>query len=217
MQKKTFFIPVIVLVIAALACSVPGLPGVGGDGSLYKDDFSSSGSGWSTFTSENSSVDYANGEYVMKVFTDQWFVWGSPGETSLSNVHIEATVKNVGNTADTSFGLMCNYASDTQHYYMGIDSQGYYAIAKVDGTTEIFLTNDDEWAQSDAITKSAPSYRLGADCANGTLTLYVDGQQIDTASDSAFTTGDVGLFAWTEAEINAEIHFDDLVVTSVGQ
>ena len=80
-RKHFFFLPVIVLAIAVLACSVPGLGG--GDGSLYKDDFSGSGSGWSTFTSENSSVDYANSEYVMKVFTDQWFVWGNPGETSL--------------------------------------------------------------------------------------------------------------------------------------
>jgi len=216
MQKTNVFMPVIVLTVSALACS--SIPGLGsGDSSLYKDDFSSAGSGWSTFTSENSSVDYTNNEYVMKVFKDQWFVWGNPGETSLANVHIEVTVKNVGNTTDTSFGIMCDYASDTQHYYMGVDSQGFYAIGKVDGTSDSFLTNNDKWAQTDTITKNAPSYRLGADCANGTLTLYVDGQQIATANDSSFTTGNVGLFAWSEKETNAEIHFDDLVVTSLGK
>ncbi len=216
MQRNFFLISVVVLMAAALACS--GVPGLGGgDGSLYKDDFSGSGSGWSTFTSDNGSVEYGNGDYVMKVFTDAWFVWGNPDETALSNVHIEVTVNNTGGTADTSFGIMCNYASDTQHYYMGIDSQGFYAIAKVDGSDDVFLTNNDDWGQSEAIAKNAPSYRLGADCANGTLTLYVDGQQIDSASDSSFTAGDVGLFAWTEDEINAEIHFDDLVVTSLAK
>ncbi len=222
-RKKLLSIPLMVLAfasLAALACSA--LSGGGATPeptavpALFKDDFSSSSSGWSTFTSANASVDYVDGKYVMKVFTDKWFVWGNPSE-SFDNTHIEVTAQNTGSATDTSFGIICNYQSDTQqYYYVGIDTQGFYAIAKtIPGQADFFLTNDNQWATSDDITKDAASYNIGADCGGGTLTLYVDGKQIASVTDSDYGAGDVGLFAWTEEQVNGEIHFDDLVVTAL--
>ncbi len=214
MRNRTVVIPFLLLALAALACALP--LGTAADSALFKDDFAKSDSGWSTFSSTNGSVDYAGGEYVMTIARDKWFVWGNPGETTLSNVHIEVTAKNTSGVGDLSFGIMCNYADDTHYYYMGIDTQGNYAIAKTEGATETFLTNNDQWGQSDKIKTDASSYRLGADCgSDGKLTLYVDGQVIDTATDTTYTTGDVGLFGWTDATANAEVHFDDVVVTAL--
>ena len=222
-RKKLLSIPLMVLAfasLAALACSA--LSGGGGATpeptevpALFKDDFSSSSSGWSTFTSDNASVDYADGNYVMKVFTDKWFVWGNPSE-SFDNAHIEVTARNTGGATDTSFGIICSYQDETHYYYVGIDTQGFYAIAKtIPGQDDFFLTNDNKWDTSDAITKDAASYNIGADCGGGTLTLYVDGKQIASATDSDYGAGDVGLFAWTDQQANGEIHFDDLVVTAL--
>ena len=221
-RKKHFVIPLMVLALAALAalaCSAAG----GGGGitdptevpSLFKDDFSSSSSGWSTFTSDTGSVEYVDGEYVMGIFTNEWFIWGNP-EESFGNVHVEVTARNTGGATDTSFGIICNYQDETQQYYLAIDTQGFYAIAKtIPDQADFFLTNDDDWGTSDDITKDASSYRLGADCDNGVITLYVDGIQIASASDTDYGQGDVGLFAWTADESNGEIRFDDFVVTAL--
>jgi hypothetical protein len=67
------------------------------------------------------------------------------------------------------------------------------------------------------IKSGADSYRLGADCGgNGTLTLYVDGQQVDSANDTAYSSGNVGLFAWSGEELNGtDVSFDDFKVTKL--
>ena len=56
---------------------------------------------------------------------------------------------------------------------------------------------------------------MGADCGNGDLVLYVDGQQVASASDSTYTSGDTGLFAWSGDKVPAEIRYDDFVVTKL--
>ena len=64
------------------------------------------------------------------------------------------------------------------------------------------------------IAENAASYRIGADCGNGTLTLYVDGNQIASVSDTTYTTGRVGVIAWSGDEAPAaDVLFDDFVVT----
>ena len=94
---------------------------------------------------------------------------------------------------------------------------GQYVIAKaVEGESDLFLTNSDAWAGSDLITKDAASYRVGADCGNGMLTLYVDGQQIATISDASYTSGSVALFTWSgEDATTTNVSFDDFLVTQL--
>jgi hypothetical protein len=90
-------------------------------------------------------------------------------------------------------------------------------IAKaIDGETDVFLTNNDEWAFSDLIETNKSSYRVGMDCGNGTITLYVDGVQIDSVTDDTYTTGTVGLFAWSGLNVDhADVTFDDFIVTAL--
>ena len=216
MNKKTPLRVVLALAVAALACAVPSLPG--GDGSLFKDDFSSSDSGWGTGTDSESSVEYAGGALVMQVFLDNYFVWSTPGEENVENVHIEVTATNTSGQPGTAFGIICNHQVTDTFFYFAITSAGDYAIAKTAvAKDDVFLTNNDQWAVSDAITQNAASYRIGADCGNGALTLYVDGKQIDSVSDTSYAKGDVGLFAWTGTETSAAIQFDDIVVTSLAK
>jgi hypothetical protein len=94
---------------------------------------------------------------------------------------------------------------------------GQYAIAKaVAGQNDIFLTNNDQWASSNAIKSNASSYRIGADCGNGVLTFYVDGQQIDSVSDSTYESGGVGLFTWSGKEGTVtNVSFDDFLMTQL--
>lgn len=211
MNKRFLFAPG-VWVLAALACALP-IPT--GDGSLFKDDFSGTGGGWNTGTSDSSSVDFGSQKLIFQVFTDNYITWSTPGE-ELENVHLEVTAENVGGGELTEFGLICNYLDEDRYYYFAIDSGGFYAIWKAipgGDDNHVILSGGGDWAESPDIALGASSYRLGADCGNGALTLYVDGKQIDSGQDAEYTKGDVGLFLWTGDDPNAEVHFDDFVVT----
>ncbi|MGZ9221471.1 MAG: serine/threonine-protein kinase [Anaerolineales bacterium] len=185
---------------------------------VLEDDFSARASNWGTLTNSDSSIEYAEDALHMRIFTKDFFVWSTPNDTDYENIHMEATVTNNDTDPATAFGLLCaQQAEEWSFYYFAITPAGEYAIAKaVTGEADFFLTNDDQWASSDLIAPNAASYRVGADCGNGTLTLYVDGQQIDSVSDTTYTIGAVGLVTWSGKDVaSADVAFDDFLMTSL--
>ena len=227
-MKRNFRVPVTVtsLALAALACQA--LSGGGGEPSLstpeptsgvatiFSDDFSSER--WGTGTDADSAVEYVENALNFVVFTDNYFVWSTPNDQIYRDIHMEITVTNNDTDSTTAFGFICNKSSGNDFYYLAITPAGQYAIAKaVSGETDVFLTNNDEWADSDLIAVSAPSYRMGADCGRGTLALYVDGQSIASVNDSSYSSGRVAVLAWSgeEVGINTNVTFDDFVMTEL--
>jgi len=68
------------------------------------------------------------------------------------------------------------------------------------------------------ISANASSMRLGLDCGSGTLTLYVNSQQIDSVSDATYTSGVIGLFAANDDQQGgANVTFDDFAATKIGE
>ncbi len=182
---------------------------------VFSDDFSSAS--WGTGTDTDSAVEYVDGALQFIVFKKNWFIWSTPSAQDYENIHMEVTVLNHDTDTTTAVGLICNKASINDFYYLTITPAGQYAIAKaVDGQKDLFLTNNNAWAHSDLIAVDAPSYRIGADCGNSTLTLYVDGQQIDSVTDSSFSSGQVAVLAWSgEEATNTNISYDDFVMTKL--
>lgn len=197
------------LVLASLACSVLG------NGALLEDDFSGSGSNWGVGTDADSSVEYLNDGLNMFVAKDYWFVWSTPNDEQYENVHVEVTAKNESADPTAAFGIICNMQITDTSYYFAITGAGEYGIGRYTLTDDVLLTNDGQWGTSDAIQSGLSSYRIGADCASdGTLTLYVDGQQVDSVNDTTYSSGYVGLFTWSGEELNGtDVTFDDFVVT----
>jgi hypothetical protein len=226
-RNNKIIFAVFILALATLACSAV----TGGGGSddptgatstpspavILSDDFSSTQ--WGTGTDTDSSVEYADGALQMIVYTKNYFVWSTPNDQDYQNVHMEVTVNKNDTDATTAFGIMCNQQSsaDSSFYYAAMTPAGEYAIAKAtQGQSDVFLTNNDQWANSDLIAKEAASYRVGADCGNGTLTLYVDGQQIASVSDASYINGGVALFTWSgEEAVTTNVSFDDFLMTEL--
>lgn len=216
-------LPAACLALAALACqTVTGggtntpVPTQTAATVILKDNFTSKR--WGTGTDTDSAVEYVDGALQFIVFTKNWFVWSTPNDDSYQNVHIEVTAINNDTDPSTAFGIMCNQqASENSYYYFAITPSGEYAIARA--TTDqpdVFLTNEDQWASSDLIAQNAASYRLGADCGNDALTLYVDGQQVDSVLDTTYASGRVALFVWSGKEAtNTKVAFDDFVMTEL--
>jgi len=237
MKKNLLIIAVAItcLALAAMACSAVSLPSLSGNGNannsntnsggtssgatLLKDDFSDSSSGWGTGTDADSLVEYVDGGLKMTVFKTDYLTYSTPDDTAYGNVHIEVTVANNSTDDLATFGIMCDQqVTKDAFYYMGISPNGEYAIAKAAvAKDDVVLTNNGKWVASKLITKNAKSYKIGADCgSDGTLTLYVDGQKIDSVTDTSYSKGRVALFAWNaKVASGTDVTFDNFVMTSL--
>ena len=227
-RNNRIIFAIFALALGALACNAVSGGGGGGEDPtgptstpspkvILSDDFSSTA--WGTGTDADSAVEYANNALQMIVYTKNYFVWSTPNDEEYQNIHMEVTAINNGTDSTTAFGIMCNQqaGADSSFYYLAMTPAGEYAIAKATtDQSDVFLTNNDQWANSELIARDAASYRVGADCGNGTLTLYVDGQQIATASDASYTTGGIAVFTWSgEEATSTNVSFDDFLMTEL--
>jgi hypothetical protein len=187
---------------------------------LIEDDFTGDGrTSWGTSTDAESSVEYLNDGLNMQLFKENYIVWSSPNDQEYENVHMEVSVLNNGTDSSTALGFMCDqqYPITDSRYYLAITPGGEYAIGKASlALDDVILSNNGEWGKSDLIARDASSYRLAADCANGRLVLYVDGQQIASATDSTYTNGSVTLFIWSGKDIGSvNVTFEDFLMTKL--
>jgi hypothetical protein len=186
---------------------------------LMDDDFSNSRIKWGTGTDADSGVEYKDDALNFQVFTKNYIVWTTPNDKDYENIHMEVTVINNGTDATTAFGFICDqqYPITDSHYYFAVTPAGQYAIAKAAlAQNDVILTNNDEWGKADLIAKDADSYRLSADCGNGKLTLYIDGQEIASVKDTTYTSGRIALFAWSGKDAaTTNVSFDDFKLTQL--
>jgi hypothetical protein len=184
---------------------------------VLEDDFSDS-SIWGLLDESTATIAYDGEMLRIKIFKKNWIVWTTPNGEYYENVRTEVTAYNNDGEPSTAFGVMC-YQQDevSSYYYAVVTPEGDYVIAKAkEGETDVYLTNNDQWDTSDLIANNASSYRVGLDCGNGTLSLYVDGQLIDSVSDDSYTSGTSGLVAWSGFDVSsADVSFDDFLITSL--
>lgn len=178
-----------------------------------------------TFTYENwkhgNHVDYFEDTLRFTVtgtghrYMSRPFVIDSETAYSYKNVHIEVTAITNDTDSKTSFGIICNLYPSVRDegYFLGITPEGKYAIARIQyNEQDIVLTNNGAWASSDLISQNANSYRIGVDCYNGNLTLYVDGKLIDSVADSSYLEGGFGLRVISGNESQSIVRFDDFQI-----
>jgi hypothetical protein len=186
---------------------------------LFQDDFSDSNSGWGTGSDANKYVDYSNNSLEFKVFKANDFVYSTPNETNYQDVHVEVTVTPSNSDKNTAFGILCDQqVTHDSFYYAAVTLSGQYAIVLAAvAKDDVFLTNNNDWGTSDFIPANASSYTIGMDCGgDGALALYVNGQKIDSANDSTYTDGHIGLFAWSGKNANAtDVSFANYVASSL--
>jgi hypothetical protein len=211
LNLKVFF-AVFVLVLSSLACGMPDVAALLDP--MPKDDFSNSGSGWGTGTDADSSVEYNNDGLEIKVFTPYYVTWSTQSLETYENTHLEVDVQNNSSDPEAFFGFICNEAGTTNNfYYVGVSPDGYYAFnkSKIVGDDEILKDGT-----SDIISANAQSMRLGLDCKNGSMALYVNGQLIDSVSDSTYTSGTFGLFGASDDEQNGtSVIFDNFATSKI--
>jgi hypothetical protein len=214
LMKKPLVLCMIALASASLACSL--VTGSGGNTGtqtkvLFQDNFSNTSSGWDKVDGSDVTTDYANGQYNILVNKTQYDAWANPGQSFAGDVVVEVDATKNAGPDQNDFGVICRYTDVNNFYYFQITSDGQAVIGKVSNGTQSKISGSD-YQSSSVINQGQATNHIRGDCVGDTLTLYVNGQQIMSATDSDHTSGDAGLMAGTFDTPGADILFDNFVV-----
>jgi pectate lyase len=223
-MNKKVFVAIAVLLAAVLACTFGGptsptqVPTTGGGGStgptvLFQDNFSSTSSGWDRTTDASYTTDYTSGGYHISVTPENYSAFANPYKIFPNDVRIEVDATKAAGPDDNSFGVQCRYQDTQNYYFFYISSDGYTGIG-IDkaGTKSIISSSDGNLISDSNINQGSATNHIRADCIGSTLTLYVNGTQIATATDSSFSGGDVGLMARSFTTGGVDILFTNFFV-----
>jgi hypothetical protein len=211
MKSMRVFYIVLVLALASMACFSSSGSNGSSSNVLFSDDFSSTSTGWDQVNDSSRTTDYYNNAYHIVVNDTNSDAWANPGSKTFTDVHIEVDATKNGGPDDNDFGIICRYDGVDQFYYAIISSDGYYAIMKMTSSGGNPIGRDN-MGQSDKISQGAATNRIRFDCVGSTLTLYVNGSQIDQQTDSDYTSGNVGLIAGTFGTGGTDMLFDNFFV-----
>jgi hypothetical protein len=202
----------VVVLVLALSLFLWGCT-CAGQGALFEDDFEDEGSGWGADNRDGFDRDYGDGVYYFDLRASNWLAWAHPGRR-FGDVSIEVDAHVASDARDGHYGVLCRYQNADSFYYFAVSADGYYAIfRRAEGGMSI-LTGDGGGMLSSPHIKTGTqvNHVLGV-CDGDELSLYVNGQWLETVVDDAYAQGDVGLGASSGPEGNARIVFDNFIVT----
>jgi hypothetical protein len=204
----------ICLIVLAVFLLAPGCAVDEDQGSLFQEDFDSQRGEWGSDQGDDFERGYEGGEYFIELRKTNWFAWTYPGK-QFEDVCVEMDVYLASGSPGGHFGALCRHVDVDNFYYFGISSDGYYAIfRRADGgDLEVISGEGIGMLPSPIIKTGGEVNHVSAVCKGDELSLYVNGELLETVSDDTHTQGDVGLGAGSGPEGGARVRFDDFVVT----
>ncbi len=201
----------LITLVTLLAC---GCTRGNGQEALFQDDFDNPRSGWGTDQRDEFERGYEESEYFIELHKPNWFIWAHPGER-FEDISVEVEAHLASGSHDSHFGVLCRQVDVDDFYYFAISADGYYAIFRrvAGGDLEIITHDGIGMAPSLAIKTGEQTNHILAVCQGNELSLYVNGELLETVTDDSHTQGDVGLGAGGGAESDVRIQFDNFVVT----
>ncbi len=175
---------------------------------IYLDDFEDPSSGWGEQRTDESTVGYSDGGYLIQVDATRWLVWSLAGLDE-ADVDITVVARVVQPTGEGDFGLVCRCQDESNFYAAEVAEDGYFAIWKYQDDAYSALV---EWTPLPEDLLAQAQYTLRLRCVGDRLTFYVNDRLLATARDEALTTGDVGLIAGTWDTPGIQVLFDEFAV-----
>ena len=179
---------------------------------LFSDDFSSTSSGWDRISTIDGTTNYVDEQYHIQINRPDYDVFANPYR-NFNDVRVEVEATDVGGIAKNNFGIICRCANKDDYYAGLVTSDGNYGIFKIKGGASTLL-GADTMPTSPVILPAPEMNLIRLDCIGSTLTLYVNGIQLDSRQDTDFNSGDVGLLAGSYKSAGVEIAFDNFKVYS---
>ncbi len=183
---------------------------------LFQDDFDNSNGEWGVGQFDHFERGYDRDEFFVELYTPDWLAWATPG-LHFDDVVVEVDAYLATESSEGHLGVLCRYVDEQNFYYFSVSPDGYYAIFLIqDGIPEVLTGEDQRMEYSQLVQAAAqmeePS-RVRAVCYQSQLSLYVDGELIETVVDDALAEGDVGLGVGSGPQGNVRAYFDNFVVT----
>jgi hypothetical protein len=174
---------------------------------VLADDFDDPESGFIRRSDEKSRLFYGDGRYSIGVIPEHWVAWGSRSGYVSSDFVMEVAVSA---DAEVGFaGVIFRKQGDSPFRIFAVAPDGQYSLA----TSGPAAAATWDWRDSNHIRTGADTNRLRVVCVGATVSLYVNGQYLETVRDITFTEGEVGMIAGTrEGETQALFYFDNLRV-----
>ncbi len=221
-MKKKILLMVGMLALAALACALPFAndptdtdePDREGDTEgniLFEDDFSDTDSGWDRTDFAEGYTDYDDGVYRIFVNAENWSAWANPSR-NFDDVSISVQTKKTGGDDDNEYGVICRHANIDNFYLATISSDGFYGFWMRQNGEALEMLNMENMLTSSEINLGEEINFIRLDCVGSTLTLYVNGEYVDSTEDGTIDSGDIGLYAGTFSIPGTDILFDNIVV-----
>jgi hypothetical protein len=197
-------------ILLILSLLIYGCSRDGDQGSAFQDGFEDPRSGWGMDQRREFERGYSEGAYFIDLHAPNWFAWANPG-VSFDDVVVEVDAYLASGSSDSHFGALCRYVDEGNFYYFAVSPDGYYAIfRRLDGGRLDVLTGDgSSMAFSPVIRTDGQVNRIKVVCQGDGLSLYVNGEPLDTVTDGAHSQGDVGLGAGSGSDGTVRVHFDE--------
>jgi hypothetical protein len=151
------------------------------------------GEGWATGYSEYSSIEFEDG--YLKLTADQdvdgWrLTW-----PFLNDFYLEAKVQSPECEGGDHFGIMFRVPANSnanRGYLFGITCDGRYGLRRWDGQV---MYSPIPWTASGVIKEGEDVVNtLGIMADGSTLTLYINGQEVDEVTEGSYLAGSFGVF-----------------------
>jgi hypothetical protein len=185
---------------------------------LFQDNFSQPANGWMATKTDYAEFSYIEGEYRILLRKPDFNTYSYLPNKTFENFSVEADVRLAAGSSNGVFGILCRGDADEKTlrkgYVFAIRADGVYAIMK--RTSPTFWDAIAYGKESKAIKPGNAVNHIRADCADGTLTLYVNGEKLLEKSDADFKKGGIGLIVTTQPKSEPlDVRFDNLVVRAI--
>lgn len=180
------------------------------DDVLFSDNFDAPmNSPWDTRSSGNETMAFGDGMLVMTVNTSNTNYFSRSYSVNEADVNIEVDTIKISETIENDQGVFCRAQDYDNLYSFAFGTDGFVSIIKYQNgeITKLF------GGFIDTRLTSAQRNRLRASCIGSTLTLYINGEQVASVTDSTFSSGDVGVFTGTYVPTPVVIGYDNFVVS----
>jgi hypothetical protein len=184
--------------LAAIAAAVIATPA--NAATLFSADFESGASGWSKSGGDWSLV--ADGSQVFQqANTGTGRARQFAGSTSWTNYSLQGRVKPLAFGSDGIAALASRASGSAKMYRLALTSTNRVELQYMNGSTITVL------ASTSRTVATGTWYTLRLDTFGSTISGYVDGALVGTATNTDITAGRIGLFTGY-----ASARFDDIIV-----
>ena len=170
---------------------------------------------WTTFSSQCFNSEITGGQFVMTANGVQQFSCWEVSWPQLQNFYLDTTqIMPATCQPDDRFGLLFRAPDTNRGYLYGLNCAGQYSLTIWDGETTTTLVQP---TASEAIRQGSGAVNsLGLMAFDETLSLYVNGQFLQSVSDFTFLEpGKIGYFVRAATENPFTVRYDQLRIWSL--